>query len=40
MHETPDQYRARLATYLEKVDDLKKSDLANYVFTEKLSLTS
>jgi hypothetical protein len=28
MHETPDRYRARLADYLEKVDDLKKSDLA------------
>lgn len=38
MHETPDQYRARLASYLEKVDDLKKSDLANYVFHRKVIL--
>jgi hypothetical protein len=28
--ESPAQYRARLASYLEKVDDIKKSDLANY----------
>jgi hypothetical protein len=38
MHETPDQYRSRLASYLEKVDDLKKSDLANYVFHRKVIL--
>lgn len=38
IHETPDQYRARLASYLEKVDDLKKSDLANYVFHRKVIL--
>lgn len=38
MHETPDQYRSRLASYLGKVDDLKKSDLANYVFHRKVIL--
>lgn len=37
-HETPDQYRARLASYLEKSDDLKKSDFANYVFHRKVIL--
>jgi hypothetical protein len=36
--ETPEQYRERLATYLVKVDDIKKSDLANYVFHRKVIL--
>ena len=34
--ETPEQYRARLEDYLAKADDLKKSDLANYVFHRKV----
>jgi hypothetical protein len=34
--ETPAQYQARLKNYLEKVDDIKKSDLANYVFHRKI----
>jgi hypothetical protein len=34
--ETPAQYKARLKSYLEKVDDIKKSDLANYVFHRKI----
>jgi len=38
VHETPDQYRTRLERYLEKVGDLKKSDLANYVFHRKVIL--
>ncbi len=36
--ESPDQYRKRLADYLAKVDDIKKSDLANYVFHRKVIL--
>jgi hypothetical protein len=36
--ETQEQYQARLATYLGKVDDIKKSDLANYVFHRKVIL--
>lgn len=36
--ETPAQYQARLKNYLEKVDDIKKSDLANYVFHRKIIL--
>lgn len=36
--ESPAQYRARLANYLSKVDDIKKSDLANYVFHRKVIL--
>jgi hypothetical protein len=36
--EAPDQYRVRLANYLEKADDIKKSDLANYVFHRKVIL--
>lgn len=36
--ESPAQYQARLASYLEKVDDIKKSDLANYVFHRKVIL--
>jgi hypothetical protein len=36
--ESPAQYRARLASYLAKVDDIKKSDLANYVFHRKVIL--
>lgn len=37
-NESPAQYQARLASYLEKVDDIKKSDLANYVFHRKVIL--
>ncbi|MDP3584292.1 MAG: hypothetical protein Q8R61_04145 [Thiobacillus sp.] len=36
--ESPAQYNARLADYLEKADDIKKSDLANYVFHRKIIL--
>jgi hypothetical protein len=36
--ESPHQYRQRLSSYLEKVDDIKKSDLANYVFHRKIVL--
>lgn len=36
--ESPAEYQARLASYLEKVDDIKKSDLANYVFHRKVIL--
>ena len=36
--ETPEQYRARLDGYLTKVEDIKKSDLANYVFHWKVVL--
>jgi len=36
--ESAAQYRARLTCYLNKVDDLKKSDLANYVFHRKVIL--
>jgi hypothetical protein len=36
--ESPAQYRERVAVYLGKVDDLKKSDLANYVFHRRVIL--
>lgn len=36
--ETPEDYRARLTAYLVKVDDIKRSDLANYVFHRKVIL--
>lgn len=36
--ESPAKYHARLASYLEKADDIKKSDLANYVFHRKVIL--
>lgn len=36
--EDPAKYHARLAEYLGKVDDIKKSDLANYVFHRKVIL--
>ncbi|CAB5706957.1 Uncharacterised protein [Delftia tsuruhatensis] len=36
--ETPAQYQNRLQKYLGKVDDIKKSDLANYVFHRKIIL--
>lgn len=36
--ESPAQYKARLDGYLAKVDDIKKSDLANYVFHRKIIL--
>ncbi|MBO9685709.1 MAG: ATP-binding protein [Mitsuaria chitosanitabida] len=36
--ESPADYQARLQRYLEKVDDIKKSDLANYVFHRKIVL--
>ena len=36
--ETPEDYRARVTAYLVKVDDIKKSDLANYVFHRKVIL--
>lgn len=36
--ESPAQYQARLTRYLEKADDIKKSDLANYVFHRKVIL--
>ncbi len=36
--ESPAQYQARIKRYLEKVDDIKKSDLANYVFHRKVIL--
>jgi hypothetical protein len=36
--ETGNQYLARLGEYLAKADDLKKSDLANYVFHRKVIL--
>lgn len=38
IEESPEKYRARLAAYLAKVDDIKKSDLANYVFHRKVIL--
>lgn len=37
-NESPIQYQARLSDYLEKADDIKKSDLANYVFHRKVIL--
>ena len=36
--ESPEEYRERLAQYLQKADDLKKSDLVNYVFHRKVTL--
>ena len=36
--ESPAEYQTRLAGYLAKVDDIKKSDLANYVFHRKIIL--
>lgn len=38
MHESPAQYQERLSRYLVKADDIKKSDLANYVFHRKVIL--
>jgi hypothetical protein len=36
--ESSEQYRARLHSYLSKADDIKKSDLASYVFHRKVIL--
>lgn len=36
--EPPSDYQARLGSYLEKADDIKKSDLASYVFHRKVIL--
>jgi len=36
--ESPVQYQTRLANYLAKADDIKKSDLASYVFHRKVIL--
>ncbi|MGR7464436.1 ATP-binding protein [Klebsiella aerogenes] len=36
--ESPEQFKKRLANYLEQVDDIKKSDLADYVFHRKVVL--
>ena len=36
--EIGEQYKARLSDYLSKVDDIKKSDLADYVFHRKIVL--
>ncbi len=36
--ESPHQYKKRLQEYLSKADDIKKSDLANYVFHRKVVL--
>lgn len=36
--ETPAQYQERLANYLDKLSDIKMSDLANYVFHRKVIL--
>ncbi|MFG6892109.1 ATP-binding protein [Burkholderia pseudomallei] len=36
--ESSTDYRARLAAYLQKADDIKRSDLANYVFHRKVIL--
>jgi hypothetical protein len=36
--ESPTEYRARVSAYLEKVDDVKKSDLASYVSHRKVIL--
>jgi hypothetical protein len=38
VNENPTAYQARLANYLEKLDDIKRSDLANYVFHRKVIL--
>ncbi|WP_238446963.1 hypothetical protein [Azohydromonas australica] len=37
-NESPAQYQSRLEKYLAKADDIKKSDLANYVFHRKVIL--
>lgn len=37
-NESPAQYQERLSNYLAKADDIKKSDLANYVFHRKVIL--
>lgn len=37
-HEDPSQYRDRLRDYLEKASELKRSDLADYVFHRKVIL--
>jgi hypothetical protein len=37
-NESPEEYRVRLSSYLEKADDIKKSDLASYVFHRKVIL--
>lgn len=36
--ESPTRYQERLASYLDKADDIKKSDLASYVFHRKVVL--
>ncbi|WP_165680468.1 ATP-binding protein [Metapseudomonas otitidis] len=36
--ESPSDYQARLTSYLAKADDIKKSDLASYVFHRKVVL--
>lgn len=37
-NESPSEYKERLSAYMEKVDDMKKSDLADYVFHRKVIL--
>lgn len=37
-NEPPKEYQARLSSYLEKADEIKKSDLASYVFHRKVVL--
>lgn len=37
-HETAEDYRQRLAGYLDKANDIKRSDLASYVFHRKTIL--
>ena len=37
-NESPSEYKERLSAYMEKVDDMKKSDLAGYVFHRKVIL--
>jgi len=37
-NQSPKDYQARLSSYLEKADDIKKSDLASYVFHRKVIL--
>jgi hypothetical protein len=37
-NESPTDYQARLTNYLKMADDIKKSDLANYVFHRKVIL--
>lgn len=36
--ESPNDYQVRLSSYLEKAEDIKKSDLASYVFHRKVIL--